>query len=165
MKFNSRYFLTGLKLALFSLLLTACLGGSKTFQNFGDQQANKPYCYKEINISFPTDTGNYLNIDIENNVKDEIIERLGQRYKREGNSCGLLNMEILNYTAGSSIGRWFLPGAGETKLTIAFSIIDSDGLLYNKIYSKETISAGGLFTIGQSTLVVGDVIENVIHLL
>ena len=60
----------------------------------------------------------------------------------------VIAITLLKYEPGNAGLRWFIPGAGATKLAINAIVSDVDGKQIARIPVERSIAAGGGFTIG-----------------
>jgi len=61
----------------------------------------------------------------------------------------VLKTKLIEYEAGSAFGRWILPGLGTTVCTVDAELLDKKtGSLIGRMRSRQTVSAGGFYSIG-----------------
>lgn len=61
----------------------------------------------------------------------------------------VLKTKLIEYEPGSAFGRWLLPGVGTTICTVHAELLDKKtGALIGRLESRQTVSFGGLYSVG-----------------
>lgn len=88
------------------------------------------------------------SIDIAQSMRTAIVDELSEEgLYREDNSNYTIDITVKKYEPGNAFGRWLMPGAGSTVLKVSSQVRDSEILIGN-IETKNTIDAGGAYSIG-----------------
>ena len=89
--------------------------------------------------------------NVEAMMKAAIEEQVTQNKLRlfsEARDSHLLEIDIIQYSKGSAVKRWLLPGAGKTVLSVEATLKTPSGQIIAESQATESIGAGGLYTIG-----------------
>jgi uncharacterized lipoprotein YajG len=147
--FQDRNLLKYLFLFSFSLLLASCAAPSRTGIDEGLQPGTDVTIEvgdisKDINITDKVDVEKMMREALE----DALAEKEMLHTKERSGKYYILNVKIKEYEMGNAFKRWLMPFYGSTVLNVECDIIDgSDGKSYSKFEHKQSIVAGGLFSI------------------
>jgi hypothetical protein len=113
-------------------------------------------------VPVSNETGKTFKFDVAAELTKQLklkLEEKGYDVAGEG-SVGedvlIVNSNLMSYAPGSALMRWVVPGAGATQAVVKTSLIDKKtGTVMGEMATSESVSSGGLFSIGADKWVVG----------
>ena len=97
-------------------------------------------------------TGKNLDLPSDEIFNEYMTEMLGERKLLSISSkpaAYVLKTELTEYSAGNALGRWLAPGIGTTVCAVNAELRDKrTGMLIGRMRSRQTVSAGGFYSIG-----------------
>lgn len=148
--FPKRIHLRTLFLFSFCLLLTSCAAPSTSEINTGVQLATGD----KIEVGSISEEANITEeVDVEKMMRDALEDALAKKnilYAKDTDGKHyILNIKINKYEMGNAFKRWLLPTYGSTVLNVEGDVIDStNSKSVAKFEHKQSIAAGGLFSVG-----------------
>jgi len=141
-------------------LFVGCVGTSKSFTYKTESDLSKFRCISEINtINAANYSGNKDILSWLNKYFEEALREKG--YWGQDSGCDSLTAKITKYNPGNAFYRWVAPGLGATDLNILVTLYNN-GSKRTDIFLKESVAAGGGFSIAQYKLIFGDISSNLI---
>ncbi|XPV74715.1 MAG: DUF4410 domain-containing protein [Desulfovibrio sp.] len=140
---------------ILSLMLTAC-GTRKHHMAFVGDCTSIPATAK-YTVKAPVDNSKYdpnakgaEQIVLTESMDTALVAELKKHdlYAEDPSSAYTIFPTITEYNPGNAFGRWLMPGVGSTKLLVSSSVLNSEGSELGVINSKNTVDAGGGYTIG-----------------
>ncbi len=97
-------------------------------------------------------TGSALEVAAENIFNKHMTKLLQERKllaAPDQPASVVLKSKLVEYERGSAVGRWLLPGVGTTVCTVHAELLDKKtGALVGRMEARQTVSFGGLYSIG-----------------
>jgi hypothetical protein len=93
------------------------------------------------------------------------LEDAGSKWNGDPeNDYAIINIEVVNYEPGNAFGRWLLPGAGATVLSVEGNLVESDGSkVLATIRDQRGVYAGGAYTIGAWKYIFDVVAQDIVR--
>jgi hypothetical protein len=161
-----------MKKFLLLLLLTALLGACGTHRHNMEFAAGKtaiPTTAKYRVEPAVDDTGFTFDdkeesIDIGKAMTDALILKLREEnlYAETPAGSFAVKSTVTGYEPGNAFGRWLMPGVGSTKVEVSSAVLDPEQQTIGSIKTRNTVDAGGAFTVGAWKTVFEDAAEEVV---
>jgi len=161
-----------MKKVLSLLLLTIVLGACGTHRHDMEFAAGKtalPATAKYRVEKSLDDTGFNFDdkeesIDIGKAMTNALILKLQEEdlYAENPTGCFAVKSTVTGYEPGNAFGRWLMPGVGSTKIEVSSEVLDSESKTIGSIKTRNTVDAGGAFTVGAWKTVFEDAAEEVV---
>lgn len=145
------------KVCLFLLMvfiLSAC-GTRRHAMEFASGETTIPTTAKyyvkaaEDNSGFVFDKEDDV-VDIKSVMESALVDKLKAEgmYSSDPNEAFSIKSTVKKYDPGSAFGRWLMPGVGSTVIEVSSDVSGPDGKTIGIIETRNSVDAGGGFTIG-----------------
>lgn len=143
-----------LVLPLILLTLTAC-GTKRHDMQFTAAEQAIPATAKyrvqpaEDKSGFVFDKGED-SVDLKAAMKDALVAKLKEEglYAEDLQNAFAIKSTVKNYEPGNAFSRWLMPGMGSTVIEVSSDVTNPAGDAIGTIRTKNSIDAGGGYTIG-----------------
>lgn len=138
---------------MMSMLKDVSLAGYKVFE--------VPPVLNETGKTFEFDVTDTLTQNIKLKLRDKgYIVSDGTATSEE---VLVIKSSLLFYEPGSAFKRWLAPGFGKTQATVKTSLIDKKtGKVLGELVSVDTVSAGGLYSVGADKRILNAIAEGIV---
>lgn len=141
-------------LSLMVFVLSAC-GTRRHNMEFASTEKTIPatakYCVKpaEDNSGFVFGKDDEA-VDIEVVMENALVAELKEEglYTSDPQNAFVVKSTVKKYDPGNAFGRWLMPGVGSTVIEVSSDVSNPDGNTVGTIQTKNSVVAGGGFTIG-----------------
>ena len=104
------------------------------------------------------------SIDIGKAMTDALTLELKEEnlYADSTEGCFAIKSTVTGYEPGNAFGRWLMPGVGSTKVEVSSEVLDPENQVLGSIKTKNTVDAGGAYTIGAWKTIFEDAAEEIV---
>ncbi|WP_316900614.1 DUF4410 domain-containing protein [Pseudodesulfovibrio indicus] len=159
-----------MKKALLCLCLVFVLAGCGTRQHnmiFENGDTSLPATAK-YSVGSAQDVSGFVfsdddeEVDIAESMKTALVDELSREglYQEKGTDYAI-DVTVRKYEPGNAFGRWLMPGVGSTVLEVSSQVRACESPV-GHIETKNTVDAGGVYTVGAWKDVFNDAAEEIV---
>ncbi|TDT88369.1 DUF4410 domain-containing protein [Pseudodesulfovibrio indicus] len=101
-------------------------------------------------------------LDIAESMKTALVDELNREgLYQEENPDYSIDVTVKKYEPGNAFGRWLMPGAGSTVLEVSSQVRACESPV-GHIETKNTVEAGGVYTVGAWKDIFKDAAEEIV---